>query len=104
MNRKATRATFTPEFRHEIAMMVIEGGQKPKAVSDTTGIGKSTIERWVRELKKSGYSAANPKAPITADQARIRELEREVKKLREDKDILKKVLPLLILDSPRYMN
>jgi len=48
---KTERQTFTPEFRLEAAQLVVDQNYKIKAAADAIGIGKSTMDKWVRQLR-----------------------------------------------------
>jgi len=97
--KKRTRATFSPEFRLEAAQLVVDQGRSIRAAAEAMGIGHSTMDKWVRQLRQE-RQGANPKAtPMTPDQRRIRELEKELRYIKEDNDILKKATALLMSDS-----
>ena len=59
------------------------------------GVGKSTVDKWVRQLRQISDNSA----PVRADQQRIKELEKELRKIKEQNDILKKASALLMSDS-----
>lgn len=62
-------------------------------------VGKSTMSGWVKQLKHE-YDGITPKAtPMTEDKLRIRELEKQIKRIEMEKEILKKATALLMLDS-----
>ncbi len=63
------------------------------------GVAKSTLETWVRQLRKAGQGAAPKGVPLTAEQRRIRELEKQVRRIETEKEILKKATALLMSDS-----
>ncbi|HIG91814.1 MAG TPA: transposase, partial [Methylococcaceae bacterium] len=46
-----SRSTFTPEFRLEAAQLVVDQGYTVKAAAAAMGVGKSTMDKWVRQLK-----------------------------------------------------
>jgi len=46
-----TRSTFSPEFRLEAAQLVTEQGYTTKAAATAMNVGKSTMDKWVRQLK-----------------------------------------------------
>ncbi|ADP09961.1 hypothetical protein EJP617_30550 [Erwinia sp. Ejp617] len=62
-------------------------------------IGSSTLESWVRQLRNERQGATSSAAPITPEQQRIRELEKQVRRLEEQNTILKKATALLMSDS-----
>ncbi len=62
-------------------------------------VGKSTIDKWVRQLKKERNGVADQPNALTVDQRKIKELEKKVKRIEMEKDILKKATALLMSDS-----
>jgi transposase len=52
------------------------------------GLGHSTLAKWLSTYKLA--NGTNARSTLTADQQRIRQLEREVAHLREVNDIIKK--------------
>lgn len=97
--KKRPNKNFTPEFRLESAQLVVDQGYSVREAAQAMDVGKSTMDKWVRQLKeeRQGYS---PKAtPMTPDQLKIRELEKKIKRIEMEKDILKKATALLMSDS-----
>lgn len=96
---RKTRRTFTPEFRLEAAQLVIEQNYSIREAAQAMGVGKSTMDKWVRQLRDE-LSGNSPQAtPITPDQRKIRELELRIKKIEREKEILKKATALLMSDE-----
>jgi len=52
------------------------------------GVGKSTVEKWARQLRKERNEDAVKATSITEERRRIRELERENKHLKIEKETL----------------
>ena len=96
---KRTRPTYSPEFRLEVAQEVVDKGRSIKDVSTSLGLGKSTVDKWARQLKQERNGHLSNATPLTPDQLKIRELERKIKRLEGDNDILKKASALLMQDS-----
>ena len=94
-----TRPTFSPEFRLNVAQQVVEHGRKVTEVANTFGVGKSTVDKWVRQLRAEQKGNVSSATPLTPEQIKIRELERKIRRLEEDNDILKKASALLMQDS-----
>jgi len=94
-----TRKTFSPEFKMEAAQLVTEKGYSNKEAAELMNVSDTAIRTWVKQLKGE-LDGVPPKAsPITPEQQKIRELERKIKRLEEDKVILKKATALLMSDS-----
>ena len=96
---KRTRPTYSPEFRLEVAQEVVDKGRSVREVADSLGLGKSTVDKWARQLKEERNGKLSSATPLTPDQLRIRELERKIKQLEGDNEILKKASALLMQDS-----
>jgi transposase len=96
---KNTRATYSPEFRLEIAQEVVDNHRSIREVAEALGLGKSTVDKWARQLKNKRNGDLSQATPLTPDQLKIRELEREIRLLEGDNEVLKKASALLIQDS-----
>lgn len=94
-----TRPTFLPEFRLEAAQLVVDQGYSIREAADAMSVGKSTMDKWVRQLKHERNGMVSQATPLTADQRRIRELETRIKRVELEKEILKKATALLMSDS-----
>jgi len=97
--KKRTRPTYSPEFRLEVAQQVIDSGRSIRDVASSLNLGKSTVDKWVRQLRDERNGNLSAATPLTPDQIKIRELERQLKIAKEDNLILKKASALLMQDS-----
>jgi transposase len=93
------RPRFTPEFRLEAAQLVVDQGYSVKEAADAMSVGKSTMDKWVRQLRAEHNGSATHPTPMTPDQRRIKELEKQVRRIEMEKEILKKATALLMSDS-----
>ena len=98
MNKK-TRPTFSPEFRLECAQLVVDQGYSVAKAAQAMNVGKSTMDKWVRQLREERVGVRPKATPMTPDQLKIRELEKKIRDLEIEKDILKKATALLMSDS-----
>ncbi len=84
----AARKKYTPEYKAEAVGLVINSGRPVAEIARDLGIHEATLGNWVNLAKKNGTIAEKP---VTADErARLRELEDENRKLRMERDFLKK--------------
>ena len=97
MTRK--RRTFSPEFKLEAAQLVLDQGYTVKAASDAVGVGKSTLEYWIRQLRQERQGTTPTASALTPEQQRIQTLEKQLRKVELEKEILKKATALLMSDS-----
>jgi len=98
-----TRRTFTQDFKLEAAQLVVEQGYSIRQAAEAMNVGKSTMDKWVRQLKNEHQGIACKSSPLTPEQRKIRELEKRIKQIEVEKDILKKATALLMSDSMRNL-
>lgn len=84
------RRIFDTAFKLKVAEMVKDQGIAVPQVCKDLDIGETAVRRWVRQLAAERAGSAGPGQPLTADQQRIRELEAENRRLKQDNDLLKK--------------
>jgi transposase len=96
---KRTRPTFSPEFRQEAAQLVVEKGYSIREAAESMGVGLSTMDKWVKQLRAATDGRPVKGAPVTPEQQRIRELEKKIKRIETENEILKKATALLMSDS-----
>lgn len=94
------RRTFTPEFKAEAVKLVLDNGYSYAEACRTLDIGETALRRWVDQYQAE-LKGETPKAAkaITPEQRRIQELEKRVRELEVDKEILKKATALLMSDE-----
>ena len=96
---KQGKKHFKPEFRLEVAQLVVDKGYSVREASEAMNVGNSTVDKWVRQLKQERNGVTPAAAPMTADQIKIRDLEKKIRRIEEEKEILKKATALLMSDS-----
>jgi len=78
---KRTRRSFTDEFKLEAVKMVTEQGFKAAEVARSLDINENLIHRWKAKFSQSESDTENDELKL---------LREEVKRLRMERDILKK--------------
>jgi len=81
---------YTPEFKREAVALVTEQGYTLVAASRNLGLNRDMLRRWKRELVQDGGVAFPGKGHQTPDQAEVHRLQEENRRLRMERDILKK--------------
>ena len=94
-----SRQRFTPEFKLEAANLVVKQQYSVRDAASAMGVGRSTMDRWVKELRAELGGIATHPTPMTSDQQKINALEVRIKRLEMEKEILKKATALLMSDS-----
>ncbi len=62
-----TKRHFKPECRQEVAELVLDKGYSVKEAADAMSVGKSTIDKWVRQLRKEREGLCNPPLLMSLD-------------------------------------
>jgi transposase len=82
-----TRPPYPPEFRREAVRLLRASGKTIPALADELGVSPQSLRTWAKQAQID----AGEREGLTSDeQARLRELERENRLLREEREILKK--------------
>ncbi len=96
---KRQRRTFSTEFKHDAASLVLDQGYSIVEACRSLDVGESALRRWIDQLKTE-RGGATPKAKaMTPEQQKIQELEAKVNRLEQEKRILKKATALLMSDE-----
>ncbi len=95
------RRNYSKEFKLEAIQLYENGERSVSEVERELGITKGLLWKWRASLAKTPRKEESfPGNGRMADtEARIRQLERENHQLRQDKEILKKVLEMFSKDG-----
>lgn len=88
------KKTYTKEFKLGAARMVVDEQKKAAEVARDLGVSYSAITKWVGDYKRSGAGAFPGKGYLTPEDDRMRQLEKENRLLRMERDLLKKTMGL----------
>jgi len=92
--KKRTRRRFTPEFKQNAVGLVLQGGSPVSTVARDLGISEKSLYDWVRAAKQVANGG------LTFDEREeLAKLRREVRRLRQERDILKKVSVMFAKDK-----
>ena len=89
VEKRRDRREFEPAFKLEVVRMVKEQGYTIAQVCDNLDLVDSAVRRWIKQYKSELSGVVGVGLPLTPEQHRIRELEKEVLRLKSDNDILK---------------
>lgn len=82
------RRSFTPEYKDEAAKMVVELSRPVALVARELGLNEQSLRNWVNAYREA-HAGEEPPLSIS-ERARLRELEKEVRELRLEKEFLGK--------------
>ncbi len=90
-----TDKRYTEEFKVEAIKQITEGGHPVQDVSQRLGVSCHSLYAWLRK-----YGKATPQTPKVEDQAaEIKRLRAELKRVTEERDILKKATAYFAKES-----
>ena len=95
---KQKRRGFTEEFKRDAVRLVTDEGYSLAEDGRSLGVRGDMIARWKRRFE-AGDEATDRDRQIS-DMERIRELEAENRRLRMEKDILKKATAFFVQEKP----
>jgi len=101
MTRKP-RQTFSPEFKREAVLLLEQGDKESSQLARELGVWRNQLYKWQKEIDTHGEAAfpgqgGRPKK-ISNDETAL--LKAELKKLREENEILKKAAIYFAKESP----
>ena len=88
--KKQSRRQHRPEFKQAAVALVVEHGYSCAAAERSLGVRGTLIGRWKDELEAPKAEAFPGKGQRPAEPQRIHELEEENRRLRMEREILKK--------------
>jgi len=85
------KRVFDSAFKLEVTKLIKEQGFSVGQVCKDMCVGESAVRRWVKQVEADQLGQSGIGKPITPEQQRIRQLETDVRKLKSENELLKKV-------------
>lgn len=82
-----THPPYPPEFKLEAVRLVKEGGRKIADVAQDLGVTGESIRNWIRRYE---IDNGQREGLTTSEREELQHLRREIRVLREEREILKK--------------
>ena len=79
------RPTYSPEFRAEAVRLAKSSSESLPTVARELGITAPTLHRWIEQTRPPRTDPLMPD-----ERSELKQLRREIRRLREERDILKK--------------
>ena len=86
----ATRKKYSKEFKLDAISLVKKQGYSSADAARSLSINPTMLNRWIKENESDDGQAFRGNGRLTAEQLEIRRLREENKRLKMEKDILKK--------------
>ncbi|MBT8764801.1 transposase [Pseudomonas sp. DB1] len=91
MSRK--RRAFDASFKLQVVQMIKEQGLSVTQVCPDLDLGETAVRRWLQQYEAELSGQPGIGKPLTPEQQRIRQLEAELRQLKQDNELLKNRLP-----------
>jgi transposase len=83
---------FSREFKRDAVQLVTEKKMPVGKVAQELDIHPNLLHIWKRKFLKEGEKAFSGKGRITPEKVEIRRLRKDLERIKEERDILKKAL------------
>ena len=99
MKSSVIRRQYSREFKMEAVGLVLRGNKPATEVAEDLGVGVSLLYRWKRDYLSDKENAFPGTGHLQdPEDEKVRALERELRELKEERDILKKVVSIFSKD------
>lgn len=96
--QRGKRRVFTPEYKAEVVRLCEQSGKSPGAVARDLGLTPSAVAEWVRQAKVDAGPGGTG-ALTTAEREELTALRREVRTLKQEREILKKATAFFVKEG-----
>jgi transposase len=94
-----TRPPYPPEFRREAIRLLRSGVRTPAQLAEELGCSAQTLRNWLRQDQADRGERQDVLS--SEERQRLRELERENKVLRQEREILKRAAAFFARETDR---
>ena len=94
MSEQKERRKYDREFKIEAVRLYKSSSKSMRAVEQELGITRYLLAKWVQEYRQGETRAFRGKGRLPAEEAELQRLRRENDVLRQERDILKKVVAI----------
>lgn len=94
-----TNRHFSREFKRDAVQLVTEKGMAARKVARELDIHPNLLHIWKRQFLAQGDKAFTGKGRIKPEQVEIRGLRKQLERVKEERDILKKALAVFSKQS-----
>jgi transposase len=93
------RKHYSKQFKIEAVKLVTEQGFNVSEAARNLGIHHSSLRHWKKEFESDGNQAFPGKGNLSSEKDELNRLRRENKRLRMERDILKKATAFFAKES-----
>ena len=96
---KKKRKSYSREFKKEAVALITDKGYSIAEASRNLGIEYSVLRRWKTQLADDPQNAFPGKGRLKPADHELRKLQKELERVKEERDILKKALAYFAEDQ-----
>ena len=93
------RKHYSKQFKIDAVKLVTEQGYNVSEAARNLGVHHSSLRRWKRQLESDGNQAFAGKGNLSPEKEELDRLRKENKRLRMERDILKKATAFFAKES-----
>ena len=95
------RRVYTAEFKREAVRLCEQPGVSVVQIAEELGISDHSLYKWRRKAREQGELAfpGNGKVALTAEQKENLRLKKELERVKQERDILKKAVKFFAEES-----
>ena len=92
MSEKTPRRSFDKEFKVSAVKLVLDSGKSVKNIAAELGISSNSLFNWKKKYLEDAKNAFPGKGHMKPEQEELRKKDREIARLKMERDILKKAI------------
>jgi transposase len=92
MSGTTRRRRFDAQFKLDAVRLIQESDRSISDIANDLGVRRELLYKWKRELEEDPQHAFPGKGKLKPEQDQLRQLQQELKRVTEERDILKKAL------------
>ncbi len=92
------RRKFTDEFKLEAVKLIKDGGVPFRRASGDLGVNETSLRKWVQQ-HEIDHGRGSDQALTTGEKDELRRLRRDVRRLRMEREVLKKATAFFAKES-----
>jgi transposase len=92
MSEPKRRSRFDAQFKLDAVRLIDQSDRTISDIARDLGVRPELLYRWKRELEKDPQQAFPGKGRLKPEQEQLRQLQQELARVKQERDILKKAL------------
>jgi len=92
MATASRRRCYDAQFKLDAGRLIRESDRAISDIARDLGVRRELLYKWKRELEEDPTNAFPGKGKLKPEQEQLRQLQQELKRVTEERDILKKAL------------